>query len=233
VLDVSYTIVSNVCFVPAHANKAIRDRILDSAEALFAQAGFDGATLRQITKVAQVNLAAVNYHFGDKETLFAEVLTRRLRPINEARLAGLQEAERVAGGAPVPLAVIIELLVRPLFILGPEPSGGGPATLRIIGRCLTEPQPFMTDLLTREFHPVLARFGQAIRRHVPALTPEDFLWRLNFMVGALHHTLATMHSINELTRGICRRDDHLGTQHRFIQFAVGTFTIPAVKVKNK
>ena len=208
-------------------NKAVHDRILTAAELLFSQSGFDGATLRQITQAANVNLAAVNYHFSDKKTLYGEVLTRRLRPINERRLAGLLEAERVAGGAPVPLAEIINLLVRPCFELGRDPAGGGSHPLRIIGRCLTEPQPFMAELLSREFHPVMARFGQAIRRHVPVLSPEDFLWRLSFVVGALHHTLATMHGMKELTRGICRSDDHEGARTRFILFAVATFTSPA------
>ena len=214
------------------SNKAIRDKILNAAESLFAQRGFAGATLRQITQVAKVNLAAVNYHFDEKETLFGEVLRRRLRPINESRLVGLQDAERFAGTTPVPLATIIEVLVGPLFVLGHDRTDSGPQALRIIGRCLTEPQPFMADLLATEFHPTMARFGQAIRRHVPALTPEDFLWRLGFVVGALHHTLATMHTMKELTRGICRSDDYAGAQRRFIQFAVGTFTAPAVSGEN-
>jgi len=232
-LDAINTVVSYVrLYMPNNTNRILHDKILDAAELLFAQAGFDGATLRQITRAAKVNLAAVNYHFGNKESLFCEVLVRRLRPINESRLAGLLEAERVAGGAPVPLAVIIDSLVRPLFALGQDPVGGGQHTLRILGRCLTEPQPFMAGLLSRELHPVVARFGQAIRRHAPALTPEDFLWRLSFMVGALHHTLATMHSMKELTRGICRSDDHEGAQRRFIQFAMATFTCPAAGMEN-
>ncbi len=210
--------------MPEDTNISLHERILASAETLFAKNGYDGASLRQITQAANANLAAVNYHFGDKETLFGEVLVRRLRPINESRLARLQEAERIAGVAPVPLALVIELLVQPLFELG---RGHGAHALRVIGRCPTEPQPFITDLLSREFHPVMARFGQAVRRHVPALTPEDFLWRLSFVVGALHHTFATMHGMKDLTRGICRSDDYEGAQRRFIRFAVAAFTAPA------
>ena len=227
IIDVCETFVSYVrLYMQPASTKSVRDRILSTSEVLFAKAGIDGATLREITRAANVNLAAVNYHFSDKETLFCEVLTRRLRPINEVRLAGLQEAERIANPAPVPLAEIIRLMVGPFFELGQDIDGGGPPTLRIIGRCMTEPQPFMTELLSREFHPVVARFGQALRRHVPALTPEEFLWRLSFIVGALHHTLATMHGMKELTRGICRSDDYEGAQRRFIRFAVATLTAP-------
>jgi AcrR family transcriptional regulator len=203
------------------------DRILNTAEAIFAQFGYDGASLRQITRSAKVNLAAVNYHFGDKESLFREVVGRRFRSINADRLVKLQNAERAAGRAPVPLAEIIELMVRPAFELGTVNEGHG---MRIIGRSWTEPLPFMEEILSKEFQPMMTRFGQAVRRHVPNLTPEDFLWRLSFVVGAMQHTLATMHRMKDLTCGICRSDDHEGALRRFIQFAVVTFTTPAASI---
>ena len=74
---------------------------------------------------------------------------------------------------------------------------------RILGRSLTEPLPFLEELLAKEYHPVMARFGQALRGH-PNLTPEYFLWRLSFLIGAMHHALATLHRMKDLTRGICR-----------------------------
>ena len=205
-------------------NKVIRGKILTTAESLFAQHGYEGASLRQITKAAKVNLAAVNYHFGDKEALFCEVIARRLRPINEARLIKLEQAGLSTGGKPVPLALIFDILARPVFELGQDTANGGPHTIRNIGRSLAEPPPFMEVLMSREFQPVMARFAQAIRRHVPALSPEDFLWRFSFVVGAMHHTLTTLHCMNELTRGICRNNDHEGALRRFTQFAVGAFT---------
>ena len=64
---------------------ATKERILDSAESLFMEHGFEATGLRQITAAADVNLAAVNYHFGSKEELFEAVLTRRLDPMNALR----------------------------------------------------------------------------------------------------------------------------------------------------
>ena len=55
-----------------------KDRILSAAEALFAEFGFVGTSLRQVTSRADVNLAAVNYHFGSKDNLVAEVFRRRM-----------------------------------------------------------------------------------------------------------------------------------------------------------
>ena len=74
-----------------------KDRILDAAEALFMEHGFEATSLRAITAAAGVNLAAVNYHFGSKEELFQAVLTRRLDPMNQERVDLLTALEREAG----------------------------------------------------------------------------------------------------------------------------------------
>ncbi len=207
----------------SNADKETLDRILIAAESLFADQGYDGTTLRQITRRAKVNLAAVNYHHGDKESLYLEVLRRRIQPINQTRLAMLDEAEQQAGDQPVPLAVLMEILAGPLFELYAGPDENGRHGARLIGRALVEPLPFTETFLAGEFQPWLARFGQALRRHVPALTPEDFLWRFSFVIGALQHALATLHRMKSLTRGICRDNDHNAALPRFVQFATGVF----------
>jgi AcrR family transcriptional regulator len=196
--------------------------ILDAAERLFADSGFHGTTFRDIAKEAGVNLAAAHYHYGDKETLYLEVLRRRLLPLTHARLERLNAAERAAAPEPVPLERILEILTGPLFELAAQ-SPGGAAGARLIGRCLAEPLPFLEPFLAVEMQPVLARFAQAIRRHCPSLSPEEFLWRFSFVVGALQHTLATLHQIKKMTQGICR-DDAAVAQARFQQFAQDTFT---------
>jgi AcrR family transcriptional regulator len=194
-------------------------RILGVAEKLFAEHGYDGTTMRHITREAGVNLAAVNYYLGDKESLYLEVLRRRLQPLNQNRLARLAEAERAAAGRPVPLPELIELLAGPLFALHLDLDGGPPAA-RLIGRSMSEPLPFMEKVLAEEMQPVLARFAQSIRRHTPALPPADFLWRFSFVIGAMQHSLASLHRMSALTRGLCRDDDHAGALARFVPFAV-------------
>src|SRR5437763_14145047 len=81
---------------------ATRERILDAAEALFMEHGFEATSMRAITAAAAVNLAAVNYHFGSKEELFEAVLTRRLDPMNQQRVELLARLE--AKAAPGPLS---------------------------------------------------------------------------------------------------------------------------------
>jgi len=206
--------------MPFGVTNETSQRILTTAESLFAQHGYAGVSLRQITVAAKVNLAAVNYHYYDKESLYLEILSRRLRQINSRRLALLAEAEARAGGAPVPLAGIINALARPLFVSGEDYTR---ASTRLLGRLLAEKQPFTDELLRTEFQPVMTRFGQAIRRHTPSLSPSDFLWRFSFVIGALHHAMTTLPDMKALTYGICRDDDPEGALLNFTEFAVRAF----------
>ncbi|HTL51296.1 MAG TPA: TetR family transcriptional regulator [Planctomycetota bacterium] len=211
-------------------NEAIRSKIRTAAEILFATQGYEGTSLRMITRSAKVNLAAVNYHFNDKVGLFTDVFSRRVNALSDARLVRLKEAQERAGDSPMPLRAILDALVAPMFELAQDTVHGGQFAVRIIGRSLTEPQPFMTALLAKEFHPVMIRFAQAMRRQMPDLPPEDFLWRLSFVVGAMHHTLATIHQMKELTSGVCRSDDHAGALRRFLDFGVCALSTPANRI---
>ena len=98
--------------------------------------------------------------------------------------------------------------------------------MRILGRCLVEPLPFMEAIISAELQPVMARFAQALRRHAPHLTPEEYLWRFSFVIGTMHHTLATLHCMKARTRGLCRDHDHAAALQRFIQFAAATLIAP-------
>lgn len=198
-------------------------RILLTAESLFAEHGFDGISLRQITAKAGVNLAAVNYHYSDKQSLCREILLYRLREINKVRLGALSQAEARAQGAVVPLDEIIGLMARPLFQPGSDSTSYNAASIRLLGRIITEPLPFTAEILAAELQPAMTRFGQAIRRHTPSLSPQDFLWRFSFVIGAMHHAMATLHDMKTLTNGLCRNDDPEGALRNFTAIAVRGF----------
>jgi AcrR family transcriptional regulator len=215
-----HTIASNNCFLVAKMPTSTRERILRAAESLFSQYGRTGVTLRQITGLAQVNVAAINYHFYDLDGLYRELVGRRLGQINRDQLDLLAVAQSRFGDDPVPLPEIFDALARPLFL--PSPATGQLAP-RLIGRLLSERQPSLDPLLRELFQPTMTRFGQALRRHQPALPPTDFVWRLNFVIGALHHTLVTLPDLSQHTSGLCRADDCAGALRNFNDFASKAF----------
>ena len=195
-------------------------KILLTAELLFAERGLNGVSLRQITAKAGVNLAAVNYHYSDKESLCREILVLRLREVNKVRLDDLSQAEARAQSSLVSLEEIIGIMASPPFRPGSHPASYNAASIRLLGRLISEPLPFTTEILTAELQPVMTRFGQAIRRHTPSLSPPDFLWRFSFVIGAMHHAMATLHDMKALTNGLCRDDDPEGALRNFTAFAV-------------
>ena len=190
--------------------------ILTAAESLFAQYGYHGVSLRQITAEAKVNLAAINYHYYDKESLYRTVVLQGLTQINESRLKLLHRVEASSPAGLAPLPDMMHALAQPLFV---PAEGNRAATGRLLGRLLLERHDFTEELLRKELQPTLARFGQAIRRHVPGLAPRDFLWRFSFIVGALHHSVATLHGMKSLTQGICTEHEAETALANFVEFS--------------
>jgi len=173
------------------ASGYIRSRILDVAEELFGERGLDGVSIRDITRKASVNLAAINYHFGSKEDLIAAVFERRVVPVNEARLAALDAVEKSAGKRIPKLEAILEAFIRPALQSSLKASKGGTAFSKLFGRCLSEPSPEVEVLLKRQFEPLVERMDGALRRALPHLSRSEIYWRMKFTYGALHHWLLT------------------------------------------
>ena len=169
---------------------ATKDRILDAAEGLFMEHGFEATSLRSITAAASVNLAAVNYHFGSKEELFQAVLTRRLDPMNQRRLALLDRFERDATPAPLSCERIVVALFVPALELARNPELGGKNFLRLLGRAYADPAPFIRRFLSEQYAQMIARFKAAFGRALPHQPKKELSWRLHFIMGALSYTLA-------------------------------------------
>src|SRR5690554_7783579 len=90
-------------------------KLVEAAERLFAEKGFDAVSVRDITTEAGANVAAVNYHFGSRTGLMAAVMTRYVKPVNDERLARLEAAEARWVGKPVPLEELVDAFTRPLI----------------------------------------------------------------------------------------------------------------------
>jgi AcrR family transcriptional regulator len=169
---------------------ATKARILDAAETLFMEHGFEATSLRLITAAAGVNLAAVNYHFGSKEELFQAVLTRRLDPMNQARLALLDRYQAQDASTPIACERILAALFIPALTLARDPARGGTNFLRLLGRAYADPAPFIRQFLSAQYAAMIARFKDAFAQALPHLPRKELSWRLHFIMGALSYTLA-------------------------------------------
>jgi len=162
-----------------------KDRILGAAEELFAQFGFTGTSLRQVTSRADVNIAAVNYHFGSKENLVNEVFRRRMDDMSAQRLAGLKAAIQRHPGELEP---ILAAFVEPALAIAQDRQGGSFA--RVVARAYAEKNDALRKFLSDHYGHVLREFAKAIAGCVPNLSKEDLYWRLDILVGALTYAMA-------------------------------------------
>ncbi len=200
-----------------------KDRILDSAERLFARDGFEATSLRAITAEAGVNLAAVNYHFQSKESLVQAVIGRRMGPVNAERLALLDTYEAEAGGAPVPLEKIMDAFLRPAVeMVGSHAHEFVP----LIGRLYTEPGEFAERLYKQQFEHMAHRFMPALHRALPDLPRVELSWRLHFAIGALAHTMAASKLLKVMSGGLSDVSDVEGTLARMKAFVLAGLTAP-------
>jgi len=205
-----------------------KDRILDVAERLLAKNGFEATSLRAITAEADVNLAAVNYHFHSKDALIRAVIARRIGPVNEKRLAMLDAIERAAGDGPLPIGPVIEAFVAPVIEIRSKAKSFAP----IMGRAFNENAEFAERFFRDHLEAVAQRFTVAFERAVPGLPREEVLWRAFFLIGAMAHTLVLGDLLKMFSGGLCRTDDVDQMVKRTVAVFTAAFQAPHVGSDN-
>lgn len=169
-----------------------KERILGAAETLFAQHGFAGTSLRQVTSRADVNLAAVNYHFGSKENLINEVFRRRMDEMSQARLTALAAARALP--AAERLQAVLAAFIEPALALTLDRQGGS-AFVRVLARAYAEKNERLRKFLSDNYGHVLREFSKALAECLPDISKEQLYWRLDFVAGALTYAMADFGSI--------------------------------------
>lgn len=181
---------------PRHAAPTgdVRERILDTAEHLFASRGVSAVTLRSIGAAATVNIAAVNYYFGTKEKLFQEMFLRRVIPLNEQRLTMLKACV-ASGNRDNHLKGIIKAFVSPALSLVNDASPSARAIIvqYLLGRILAMPE--VNEKLMEYYDTVRQDFVSALRQALPDMSERDIVWRYYWMGGCVMTSLAISPSV--------------------------------------
>lgn len=171
--------------MPTRSPATRRSDILLAAERLFAEHGFHGVTLRQIAAAADVPLALVGYHYGQKHELFEAIFDRWHGTIEE-RLAGLKAAR--AAPRDERLARVVQAFVEPVLRLRASPDGECYA--RLVARELSHARDDTDRVLRRHFDPLARATIDALLALRPAATRAQAAWCYQFMLGALLHHLS-------------------------------------------
>jgi AcrR family transcriptional regulator len=195
-----------------------KSRILDSAEKLFGMNGFDGTSLRDITAAADVNLAAINYHFQSKDSLIDAIVARRIEPVNKKRFEMLE-----AAGPHPNVEQILTAFMAPVLQVKVD------ALAPLIGRILSNPELFVERVFHKHLAPVSQRFVEALSKALPELPPSEILWRLHFSVGVMTHTMLWGRIYPRITNGVCDISDREALVDRTVRFVAAGFRAPASK----
>lgn len=192
-----------------------KDKILQTAENLFAGQGIATTSLRQIIAKAEVNLAAIHYHFGSKEDLLDDLVRRKAEPVNQERMARLDRLEREAAGESPTVDAILQAFLLPMA----EVATGDPQFVRVMGRVHAE--GLMPAIVQKHFYPTAQRFIVAMRRALPEVPEAEFLWRVHFMMGAMAHTMCGTPIFPAAS------EDFHGRIMKLVRFLSGGFRAPA------
>jgi len=195
-----------------------KSRILDTAEKLFGLNGFEGTSLREITAAADVNLAAINYHFQSKDSLIDAIVERRIEPVNKKRFELLD-----AAGPNPTVEQIMTAFMAPVMKIKVD------ALVPLIGRILSNPELFVERVFHNHLAPVSQRFVEALSKALPDLPPSEILWRLHFSVGVLTHTMLWGRIFPKITNGVCDISDRDALVDRAVRFVAAGFRAPASK----
>jgi AcrR family transcriptional regulator len=199
-----------------------RSAILAAAERLYADRGFGDVTLRDIVAEANVNLAAVNYHFGSKDELIAELFVTRSLALNRQRLRELKAAEEEGGGT-ADISDILRALVGPTLRDGLGPDNQLSTAARFMIRVSIESVPPIRRIRNREIDH-LRKFVAAMRRALPDRGEVELYWALHFALAMAHQTVRDSERLTKLSEGTCDLDDVAGIIERVVGVSVMALT---------
>jgi AcrR family transcriptional regulator len=204
------------------SGEATRERILDAAEELFAEHGFDGVTVRQVTRKAGVDVALAHYYFGTKRGLFDSVFLRRAAILNDARLKAIDDYQVNPGPEGATIEGFVQAFLDPVMERWATGSSGWKNYLAIVAQVNNTPR-WGGETMARYFDPVIHRLIDALRGIMPGAHDVDLYWSYQFFSGTLTLTFAETGRIDRLSSGLCRSSDYEAVRSRMAAFVAAGF----------
>jgi AcrR family transcriptional regulator len=221
----------NQLFEPM-SRRDTKDKIMDVAERLFADHGFAATSLRQITAEADVNLAAVNYHFRSKEALLSAVIERRLGPINKRRMELLDEMETRSSSGQLDLKEAVLAFMRPAFEAKSAKSDGIKHFPRLMARVMAEPGEWSAPVLLPALHQITSRFIPIFERAMGVKDRALVLWGAQFGIGCMTRCLIAPEFIHTITGQEPQTESPEQILDRLVCFVVGGMKALAEREKS-
>lgn len=199
-----------------------RERLLNSAEKLFSERGFEGTSTRDIVSLSGDTLGTLSYHFGNKEVLFAEVVRRRFDELGEVRRQMYRELRKKAGGKPLSLAETVTAIVYP-FVR--QAMCGGPmweSYTALVGRLMYIHSEQHVRLVGELSDPIGREMLGWIREAMPTADPVDQAYAFQFIIGCMIDSVSRSMNARtvRLSQGACKPFDFEAVSQRVLRFCI-------------
>ena len=211
----------------SNTSKETVTKLLDVAEELFAESGFSGTTVRDISAKADINQALINYHFQSKQGLFKAIFERRAKVLVEERLSLLDAARQKVAGHAIPLRDLIYAFVFPPLRIASE-SSSGRAFVKLQARLHNEPKEISQELRSSYYDKVSLEFVDELHKTLPHLSIESISWRLIFVMGLYIYVASKTGRIEVISRGRCVGSNLDQALPEILQFCESGFLAPVI-----
>jgi AcrR family transcriptional regulator len=199
---------------------ATSERILDSAEELFAKHGIYGVTMREIAELANVDTALLHYYFESKRGVFDAVFARRADILNSERMREMDRYEAENSGQ-YDLELIIAVYLRPVFSLNRQGGQGWRNFCAFVGNLTSAPE--LAEIFAQKFDPVLKRFLGMLRKAMPECDEVDLFWSCHMFSGSLTAVNIANGAIERLSGGLCHSEDFDRIEPRLVKYTAEGF----------
>jgi AcrR family transcriptional regulator len=216
--------------LPPEENET-RERILDTAQRLFAERGYTRVTLRELTSEAGVNLASVNYYFGSKDALLHALIRRAARVIRGRRQRLLDDASLRDGSREERVRRILHALLEPA-VIGNAGAGSEALYGTLLARARADGPHELTNLLERQTSH-LDPYVEALRGALPEVPVEEIYWRLHFVLNIEHALQTELQRLRHLSKGLCDIEDRYAILERIVEFALPGLLAPPRRLASR
>lgn len=196
-----------------------RGRLLDAAEALFAERGFYGVTTRQVADVAGVDVALIYYHFKNKSSLFDGVLERRARPLVSARRDSLRAY--LASCRAVTVEGAVAAFINPMIDLSLHGEAGWKSYFALVAQI--DNTPWGGEIIHRYFDDNVHELIDILQSALPGSPKRELYWAYNFLAGSMMLALSGTERVDRLSDGLCRAKDLEAARLRLLNYCAGGF----------
>jgi AcrR family transcriptional regulator len=202
-----------------------KERLLAAAEELFSALGYDRVGMREITRAAGVNTAAIHYHFGSKQDLLLELLRARAQPIATERERLLRNLR--AKGELV-LEEVLAAFLEPALFGDPKGNLQHSPFAELRARLAFQDEPNVRALLAEIFDETSNLYIEALCECLPHLDKVDIYFRFHFLLGTMFYTMSNPGRVQELSHGASDLSDPQLVMANLVPFLAAGFRAPAV-----